>query len=286
MPESHLLEPGPQLSAEDAFRRERPAIDGTINYLHPTTERPWSAMTDLSNRNFTVDATPVRIENGWPIASGLSLDREGFVVVRHETRVGDFRDSDQLTGAYAREIEALIIGLTGADRAIVVEKPLTRFSGEAGSIQPGLSAHMDFTYDTVGERMAERGIDLTLPEFQRYRRICIYQTWRALSGPGQDTNLAFADGSTVAEQDLVESISDRYQENSKPGFNTFYLCTANPAHRWYYFPRLRRDDLLVWKGIDLTDRSVRPVHTAILDPFETDAPPRNSVETRVYTFFE
>jgi len=51
-----------------------------------------------------------------------------------------------------------------------------------------------------------------------------------------------------------------------------YVMTYNPRHRWYWFPRMRRDEALVFKVFDsLKDGRARwTAHTAFAD--ET-APP-------------
>ena len=43
-----------------------------------------------------------------PSAGTLSLDREGFVLLRHGTAVADFYDDDQVERVYHPEIEALL----------------------------------------------------------------------------------------------------------------------------------------------------------------------------------
>jgi hypothetical protein len=269
-----------------AARESIPPVEIDVNYLRPMKERPWTDVVDLNKRNFDVTPRHVRVENGWRIANDLALDKQGFIALKHQTAVTDFTDANQLRTVYAREMETLVKNLTGADRTLSIEVPLTRFSGKAGSIQPGYTVHLDFTFEKLGERMHERGIDLKSPEFSQYSRVCIYQTWRALSGPGQDSTLALADARSVKLEDCVAADMVRYQENFKPGFNEFFLINASDAHRWYYFPKLERDDLLVWTGIDLTNNRILPAHTAFKDPNETAAPPRASVETRVYTFFK
>ena len=44
-----------------------------------------------------------------------------------------------------------------------------------------------------------------------------------------------------------------------------YRCTFNPDHRWYYFPRLERDEAILIKVCDTEEdgRSRFSLHTAI-----------------------
>jgi hypothetical protein len=62
----------------------------------------------------------------------------------------------------------------------------------------------------------------------------------------------------------------------------------NPKHRWFYFPQMRRDEVLLIKCFDSeTDGRARlSVHSAFEDPTSPhDAAPRESIEIRAFAFF-
>ena len=64
--------------------------------------------------------------------------------------------------------------------------------------------------------------------------------------------------------------------------------TYNPDHRWFYFPEMERTEALVFKCYDSVadGRSRFTAHTAFEDPTSpSDAPPRESIETRTLAFF-
>ena len=67
-----------------------------------------------------------------------------------------------------------------------------------------------------------------------------------------------------------------------------YQIAHNPNHEWYYFPRMIRNEALVFKVFDTaTDGRARfTAHSAFVDPQSPpDAPPRESIETRTIAFF-
>jgi hypothetical protein len=67
-----------------------------------------------------------------------------------------------------------------------------------------------------------------------------------------------------------------------------YRLKHNPQHRWFYFPRMKRDEAVVFKVYDsLTDGRARfTPHTAFDDPTTPPgAPPRQSIEARAFAFF-
>ena len=67
-----------------------------------------------------------------------------------------------------------------------------------------------------------------------------------------------------------------------------YQIAYNAAHEWYYFPRMARDEALVFKVFDsATDGRARfTAHSAFADPTSPpDAAPRESIEMRTIAFF-
>jgi hypothetical protein len=62
----------------------------------------------------------------------------------------------------------------------------------------------------------------------------------------------------------------------------------NPAHAWVWFPRLRRDEAIVFKVYDSArdGRARFTPHSSFVDPgTPAGAPPRQSIEVRALAFF-
>src|SRR4051812_49609871 len=67
-----------------------------------------------------------------------------------------------------------------------------------------------------------------------------------------------------------------------------YAITYDPKQRWYWFPRMRPDEALVFKVYEsLRDGRARwTAHTAFADPHAPPhAQPRESIEIRTLAFF-
>ncbi len=100
------------------------------------------------------------------------------------------------------------------------------------------------------------------------------------------TPLALCHSPTVAPADLIQGMLAKAKGEPLSPVQGFNLAHS-PAHRWYYFPKLTRDEALVFKICD-SDHS-RPQwtpHTAIDDPtVRPDAPPRESYECRAILFW-
>jgi len=54
------------------------------------------------------------IYNGRPIADQLSLEREGFILVNHETKMKNLYDEDEIRDLYYKETEELVKRTSGA----------------------------------------------------------------------------------------------------------------------------------------------------------------------------
>jgi hypothetical protein len=115
------------------------------------------------------------------------------------------------------------------------------------------------------------------------RRFAIIQVWRPIRHPVETFPLGICDARSVTEKDFV--ISERvYPDRVGQTYATAY----NPQHQWYWFPRMRRDEALVFKVFDSEKdgRARWTAHTAFEDPTSPPhARPRESIEIRTLAFF-
>ena len=115
------------------------------------------------------------------------------------------------------------------------------------------------------------------------RRFAIVQVWRPIRYPVETFPLGIADARGIAEKDLV--VSERRYPNR---VGQTYAITYNPEHKWYWFPRQRREEAIVFKVYDsMRDGRARwTAHTAFEDPTSPpNARPRESIEIRTLAFF-
>ncbi|MBI4205313.1 MAG: methyltransferase [Betaproteobacteria bacterium] len=272
--------------------QERPVKDAVIAEIPYTLDSGEKLVNETfgpnnihRRRTGTLDSRPMRIENGRPLASTFSLDRNGFAFIEHRTAVKDFFDKQELESAYYAEIEQLIKEVSGAARVVVFDHTLR--SGDEAEREarlvrePVLSAHNDYTEWSGPQRVRD-----LLPEEAEAllkRRFAIIQVWRAINQPIQSNPLAIADARSVAFGDLM--VAERRYPNR---VGQTYRLRYNPAHRWFYFPEMRRDEALVFKVFDSEKdgRARFTAHTSFDDPgTPPGAPPRQSIEARALAFF-
>ena len=267
-----------------------PFVTAELNYLAPTPGKPRTYAFDPPQGEPKSTALPephtVPIFDARPIAPNLSLDREGFALVRHPTAVKDFYDDQEIRRVYYPAVEAFLRATLGADRVVIFDHTVRkRVEGAAdvrgaGPRQPANRIHVDQTdlsgRNRVFEHLPEEADELVKG------RVQVINLWRPIRGPVLDAPLAMADGRTVDQDDLVAS--DLIYPNRK---GETYSVRYNPAHRWYYVPRMTADEALLLKCYDsATDGRTRFVpHTAFIDPTApAGAAPRESIEVRTLVF--
>ena len=231
------------------------------------------------------DMRPMAVHDGREAAGELSLERTGFVLVEQQTAVKNFFDEQEITSVYFPEIERLINETSGASRVVIFDHTLRSGNEDEREEklirEPVLSAHNDYTEWSGPQRVREIMGDEA--EELLERRFAIIQVWRAIAKPIESNPLAVADARTVAAEDLM--IAERRYPHR---VGQTYRLKYNPKHRWYYFPRMRRDEAIVFTVYDsLKDGRARfTPHTSFDDPTTPPgAPPRQSIEVRAFAFF-
>ena len=279
------------MSGVQAVEAAPDAVEAVLNYAIDTGEKPVTHTAVVNStpavRTGKHEARRATIHNGRLVADEFSLEREGFVLVRHETRVRDFDDEDELRSVYYPEIEALVKRESGASRVVIFDHTL-RAQDEgiraARKVrEPNRSVHNDYTDWSGPKRVRD-----ILPEDEAERllqgRFAIIQVWQPTRNPVRTNPLAIADARTLRAEELIPS------QRSYPGrIGETYQIKYGPEHRWFYFPAMTRDEAVVFKTFDSArdGRARWTAHTSFDDPTSPpDAPGRESIEMRTLAFFD
>jgi hypothetical protein len=278
-----------------ARRPIRPAgldgwVEAAVNYLadlgvSPVTYNPPPG-TGLPRRVGNYRDFTVRIHDARPIAGGLSLDRQGFVLRHHASAVRDFYDEAEVRSVYHAEVEALVRRETGAAKVVVFDHTIrtAERAVERGLRSPVRSVHNDYTEKSGPQRVRDL-LPADEADARLRRRFAEYNVWRSIAAdPVEMSPLGLVDAESIAPRDLAVCdlvYADRTGE--------IYQGVYNADHRWYYFPRMTRDEALLIKCFDsLRDGRARfSLHSAFDDPTSPpDAKPRQSIEVRTLAFFD
>ena len=234
----------------------------------------------------TYETHRVRIHNGRRSGEEFTLAAHGFRLVNRPTAVKDFYDEDEVLRVYYPETERLLLDETGARRIVVFDHTVRTADdsrhAERWIRQTVKSVHNDYT-----ERSAPKRVRDILPAEEAERllqkRFGIVQVWRSIAPKVESEPLAMCDGRSIPEVGFIRN-ERRYRDRTAETYHIAY----NPAHRWFYFPYMTRDEALVFKVFD-SDAAAGTrftAHTSFDDPTtRPDAKIRESIEMRALAFY-
>jgi hypothetical protein len=266
-------------------------VEASLNYLVDTGIKPVTYSNAPGGNKQTdhtgqYEAHAVIIRNGRTVVDRFSLEREGFSFINHETKVRDFYDENEVKTVYYAEIEQLVKDATGASKVLVFDHTLraadevTREEKQIGA--PVRRVHNDYTEWSGPQRVRDLLPPGEAAELLKHR-FAVIQVWRPIRNPVQSAPLAIADGRSLSNENLIAT-ERRYPDR----VGEIYHITFNPDHRWYYFPKMQRNEALIFKTYDSEKdgRARWTAHAAFDDPTSPpDAPPRESIEMRTLAFF-
>jgi len=308
---------------------------GIFNYMSPESEsslfrngkvltRRDLVGTDSSWEGVNFKKQEVSVSNARS-SINATLDVNGFELLDHdveEEKIEFFENKDVLKRYYPMCSE-VIRAATGARAVFAFDHNIRSAAGKkskkmiTGGQQvqgPAHTVHGDYTLTSAPERLKQLakvpGKNDTIASIMREGealipealvdealgggRFAIINLWRNIVAEPVEINpLALCDASRVSPEDLVVfeiHYADRVGEN--------YFAKYNPAHSWYFYPRMTRSEALLIKQWDSDgglsksggakpdaaspgDPCTFSFHSAFSDPnTRDDAPDRWSIEVR------
>jgi hypothetical protein len=200
--------------------------------------------------------------------------------------VRDFYDRAEVETVYYPEVELLLKKATGAEKVVVFDHQVrnTELSrqGERNAREYVRMVHNDYTAK-AGPRRVRDHLPAAEAEGRLRHRFAEINVWRPIRGPIESTPLAVCDARSIEPKDFVPT---DFVYRDKVG--EVYRFTYNAQHRWSYFPRLERNEVILLKCFDSKEdgRARFTAHSAFDDPASPpDAAPRESIEVRALVFW-
>jgi hypothetical protein len=227
------------------------------------------------------------IRNGRPLRDSFKLDTHGFVFTDHQTTMKDFTDEAERKRIYEREVAELIKKHSGASEVLVFDHTVRIGDEQAmkaiNARPPVKGVHNDYTESSAPRRLREIVGDAEA-ERRFKKRWAIIQVWRPIRRTVLIDPLGICDGRSIPRTGFI-LVQRRYKDRTGEVYHIAY----NPAHEWFYFPEMKRHEAMVFKVFD-TDPNVATkftAHSAFDDPnTPPNAPPRESIETRTFAFWD
>lgn len=289
-----------------------PCLPVQLNYLRDQGETIYGS-SDPSDKRVTAQqrdmaqkahcSADVDMHNGRKAVKPLTLFQAGFELRRHQTRLaekaftgaGGMKEGD--VAAYKREQEVLVQSITGAKMVRAFHTNVRNADPtDKKKEKPAYGVHCDYSTKTAMKLFD----DIASGENRSGGRFIIVNTWRSVDDkhPIMDDPLACADArSIIGPDDYVPKVW--YQGASK-NYNYGLDPSRRQYHRWYYFPKMVKEEVLVFLQYDSDPLSMARYcfHSALPDPALPRAatkatgskanppiPYRKSIETRLIAFF-
>jgi len=194
-----------------------------------------------------------------------------------------------LSRVYAGEVEAIIRELLPASRELELDPEVVRRGPGTKNPIYNFAPHQDYGFTAEDWPLAG-------PEFREHfgrpdvRGLMVINFWRPvrpMRGPVKRTPLAVCDPRTVKLEDIVPVSVKR----DNMGYVRMLDLAYDPGQRWYYYPDMSVDEVLVFKSFQHFKSQAGPeLHTCFHTAFEhPGAPPgveeRQSCEYRARIWF-
>ena len=246
-----------------------------------------------------------RFYDARPIADELSLDREGFKLIRHASPLAASGDVELLRReslAYLEDLAPVIketlgaswvVPRTASNTGLVVRsatrikpgEPFYYVRNKGGIEVPYPNAHMDYTDASALNLARAENYQRGIPE-RPYSRMIIIQAWQAVSPPPQDRPLALMDASTLDAADTFSTGADPDPDDYSGDAIRARSVIFNPAQRWHYFSDMNRSDVVLFKGYDSANSATPPHGSFLNEGNAAQAHPRESVEGRFFVYYD
>lgn len=287
------------MSAGESNHTANDGFESRVYYILPTSRINRRYVSPVGQMNLSeYEPREIFVRNARPLADRITFDSHGFALARHASAVTDFRDREQVDRIYVPEMVRLVQEHTGADKLIPFAWMLRSSSPSNGEEQPPANdVHADQT-PGFADCMAQRALAWAgEPDFP-FRRYLVVNAWRAYSGAPQDWPLALCDGASVADDEGVvypivsvpklpalDAIPDVLPDDM-PQCPEIAAFQYRPEHRWYSFPDMTVDEVLLFKNHDSELKGAwRVPHAGLQDPTCPPTQPRLSIEVRLLAFF-
>ena len=229
------------------------SVEASVNYIGEMAQRPRYYANDHSRDILHLDPRKIVIEDARKRLEAPSLAREGFELVAHSSEIQNFQDSQEVARIHPKEIERLLLEVSGADYVVISGPGVLRFgegskdAGRYSNSMPARFVHVDIS-DATAEQFAHRSMPAN--SGRALRRFAHYNVWRTFSAPPQDIPLTVCDARSVAPTDLIYADAI-FDEKDKPEWSfEGWVVRHNPRHRWSYFSDMTRDEAIIFKTND------------------------------------
>ena len=221
---------------------------------------------------------------------GLGMNTSGFELFEHKTNTKDFYDFKEVKEVYYKEIQDFMLSVTNADFIIMIPKHVVRneATGQEAAVKIKKAhrlVHNDYTTKFWDEKLK--------PKFEEYNtfpeRAQAFNIWRRFDPDGMNVPFAVCDKRSITTEELIPTDLMQYHQNQEEDEKEveIYQSSYNEDHKWYYYPKMTKDEILVFKTYDSEEVPFVPTLHSGFDDLSTAEgySPRESIEVRVIAYY-
>lgn len=276
--------------------REKESVSVVIHDARKSVE---SGQLDFMKNGFTLvrqKGCSVLSKKWEPSAAvAQSLSEQAKKTLKEEKMAGTQTDQYALSKHgvhYYTEIEQLIKDTIGADKVIAFASQRRsvaeatrkgKANAFAGTKVNGYASvvHTDFASSKAVEKIFQTN---GVPSCVKLRTVLV-NAWRSTDedSPIRNNALALCDSTSVRVPDDLIPCSVPLDGHD---FAEQYRLAPSDKHRWYYFPDMKFNEVLLFKQYDTEiDKTRFCFHTSFQNPNAPSQPARQSIEVRAMAFF-
>ncbi|KKK12514.1 hypothetical protein P175DRAFT_0483398 [Aspergillus ochraceoroseus IBT 24754] len=253
-----------------------------IDFRQPDGEQRFAQLSKFDQTHPTI-IHDIRGEE-----SNYTLDKNGFQYVHHEIEGFDeWSNEERVKEVLVPKTEELVRQITGATKTLVFTTRIRCFASDAAkradNRAPAHSVHSDFTVAGAMENLRATIKDPAELEQILQGRVMVINVWRPLRTVTKDP-LAVCDWTSVKPSEEWNAHRFIFPH----GWNELGKISHSKDHKWLYLRRQAPTEPLIFTQFDslTADQGGFTVaHSAFVDPEFLDAPPRESIEIKMYAFF-
>ena len=218
----------------------------------------------------------------------FDVDVNGFSIHKFHSECSEWENEEAVKKTLYPEVVEFLKKQTGAKRVLVFDHTIRtkanvgkKLTQETNTTQraPVMLVHCDYTAESgpvrVKQLLGDEADELLS------KRVAFINVWKPVRGVVKERPLAMCDIKSAPKEDFFK-LYLRYRERT--GEN--YVMRHQDAHKWWYFPEITPEQVILLKTYDSEGPARFVGHSAFEDPTTpADAPARESVEIRTICFF-
>ena len=235
---------------------------------------------------------PLKVYDARELSPLPSVSDYGFSLIKHETQCTDMSDQSMVTSVLYEEYARLLRDLTGCSEVKVTQHQYRNGYGGLPAGHPRGARATPNGSDGVYGGIHSDVTPYSEPDWEPLvdrRHFQVFNFWQS-SNPIRSIEvmpLSLCDMKSVDPSDMI--YADSWNQTKNPRKLVSYRLAFDEAQRWYYYPNMQPNELLIFKQYDSMEEAPnrRCVYHGAIDvpTVSTDAPLRETIEVRLLAIY-